>query len=61
MREGTDISSFDLKMVVCRSIVRDRVWVVTFFIRKYASFYALKQGKDFFFEETMCKFPVLWR
>ena len=56
-----DIYSFDLKMVVFRSMVRDKVWIFAFFIRKYASFCALKQGKDFsYFEETMCKFPVLW-
>ena len=44
-----DIYSFDLKMVVFRSMVSDKVWIFTFFIRKYASFYALKQGKDFSF------------
>ena len=56
-----DIYSFDLKMVVFRSMVRDKLWIITFSIRKYALFYALNQGKDFsFFEETMCKFPVLW-
>ena len=44
-----DIYSFDLKMVVFRSMVRGKVWIFTFFIRKYASFYALKQGKDFSF------------
>ena len=46
-------------MDVFRSMVRDKVWIFTFFITKYASFYALKKGKDFsFFEEIMCKFPL---
>ena len=30
MREGIDIYSFDLKMVVFRSMVRDKVWFLTF-------------------------------
>ena len=42
-----DIYSFDLKMVVFRSLVGDKVWIFTFFIRKYASLFALKQGWDF--------------
>ena len=56
-----DIYSFDLKMVVVRSMVGDKVWILNFFIRKYASLYAPKQVRIFLsFEETMCKFPVLW-
>ena len=39
-----DTYSFDLKMIVFRSMVRDKVWISTFFIRKYASLSALKEG-----------------
>ena len=39
-----DIYSFDLKMVVFRSMVKDNVWIFKIFIRNYASLYALKQG-----------------
>ena len=49
VREGMDTYSFDLQMIVFRSMVRDKVWIFTFFIRRYASLYALKQGWDFSF------------
>ena len=53
-----DIYSFDLKMVVFRSMVKDKAWIFVFFIRKYALFHRPKQSKDFsFFEETISKFP----
>ena len=60
MREGIDIYSFDLKMVVFRSMVRDKVWFLTFLTEGIHRCMCRNKARIFlFFEETMCKFPVV--